>query len=265
MRKSKKQSFLGKMEKAMADLDLQDRQTESKDLKKCKYVLCLDIEATCSEEVTFLEDTHEVIELPVILVDIEQGKVIDEFHTFVKPTNAITLTERCTNLTGITQSMVDEAPSFIEAIQLLDQFIEKYKDILKYNPHGHKKDRDFLVVTDGTADIERFLCRRSCRINQIRLPDYLDGDYINLKVFFKDHFRETFNRTLSDILNHLHIEPLGRLHSGLDDARNVARATLRLHELGVPLIPNRNIHMTKRLKYEYGPAKGASHWSTSVV
>ncbi|KAK9352344.1 ribonuclease H-like domain-containing protein [Lipomyces doorenjongii] len=224
-----------------------------------RYILCLDIEATFDGDKSFNQETHEVIELPCILVDIEEGGIIDEFHTFVRPSVQPQLTKECIALTGITQDDIDNAPTFAEAIHLLDNFMKKHSDKLHPPPQIGSPPpngwpglgpRNYVWVTDGHADIERFLCLRSCHINRIRLPAYMSGRYIDMKLLFKTHFKERGFRRLPDMLARWGLSFEGREHSGLQDARQVARIMLfMIQKESVELKCNRSIVMEKNLSF----------------
>lgn len=70
-----------------------------------------DLECNCSKdknEIAF----NEIIELPVIVIDVKQMKVKSIFHTYIKPTIENQITQFCTELTGITNEMVfDKTPT----------------------------------------------------------------------------------------------------------------------------------------------------------
>lgn len=51
----------------------------------------------------------EIIEFPIIVIDVHKREIIDTFSSFVKPTINPHLSEFCTKLTGITQEKVDRA------------------------------------------------------------------------------------------------------------------------------------------------------------
>lgn len=66
-----------------------------------RYLLVLDFEATCWESGT--RTNQEIIEFPTLLYNIQERKVEATFHKYVKPVQDPTLSEFCTQLTGITQ------------------------------------------------------------------------------------------------------------------------------------------------------------------
>ena len=92
-------------------------------LKPFKYLAVLDVEATC--ERNNKNFAHEIIELPVVLVDLDTLEFAGEFHTYVRPTVNATLSEFCTQLTGIQQGTIDEAPTLEEALKALEKWIQE--------------------------------------------------------------------------------------------------------------------------------------------
>ncbi|KAF9571271.1 hypothetical protein EC968_000767 [Mortierella alpina] len=98
------------------------------------YYLCFDVEATCEKGYSF-EFPNEVIEFPVVLLDGSTFEVVDEFHSYVRPTNRPVLSEFCMELTGITQQTIDEAPTFTEVLSLFEDWLTKHNIILgEYTP-----------------------------------------------------------------------------------------------------------------------------------
>lgn len=66
------------------------------------YICVYDFECQCTEGKQQLK-FNEIIEFPVVVVDVKQMKVVYEFHTYVKPEVEPKLTDFCTELTGIEQ------------------------------------------------------------------------------------------------------------------------------------------------------------------
>ena len=76
-----------------SDLGLHDS------VQKETYFGCLDFEATCHKDSSF-DYPNQIIEFPLVLLN-SKGDLVDEFHSFVKPTEP--LSAFCTELTGISQ------------------------------------------------------------------------------------------------------------------------------------------------------------------
>ncbi|KYO65771.1 PolC-type DNA polymerase III [Thermovenabulum gondwanense] len=81
-------------------------------------------------------DSDEIIEIGA--VKIYKGEIIDTFHTFIKPKKSIP--SSISSLTGITNAMVENAPSLNEALDLFKDFI---KDAV-FVAHNAEFDSGFL-------------------------------------------------------------------------------------------------------------------------
>lgn len=70
---------------------------------------------------------NEIVEFPVVVLDLSTNQVIYEFHTYVKPVIEAQLNPFCTELTGITNEMVlkEGTPTLPEALNQLHDFLEK--------------------------------------------------------------------------------------------------------------------------------------------
>ncbi|KAG0257676.1 hypothetical protein BG011_003837 [Mortierella polycephala] len=98
------------------------------------YYLCFDVEATCEKGFSF-EFPNEVIEFPVVLLDGSSLEIVNEFHSYVRPTNRPILSDFCKELTGITQETIDNAPTFTEVLALFEDWLKKHNIILgDYTP-----------------------------------------------------------------------------------------------------------------------------------
>ncbi|MCY4271876.1 MAG: RecQ family ATP-dependent DNA helicase [bacterium] len=80
---------------------------------------------------------HEIIEIGALLVC--DGEQVDRFKTLVRPTRP--LRPQTTELTGITQEMVDDAPRPTEALRSFRRFAGN-RPLLAHNGHGY----DFALL-----------------------------------------------------------------------------------------------------------------------
>jgi len=80
-----------------------------------EYLFVIDFECTCDEKKRL--EIQEIIEFPIIVIDLKEQAIIDKFHSFVKPVVYPKLTAFCTNLTGITQEKIDNAPILPEVLK----------------------------------------------------------------------------------------------------------------------------------------------------
>lgn len=182
--------------------------------KHYNYLVIVDFEGTCDEPKN--PDPQEVIEFPAIAIDISKQMITAEFHRYVRPLIHPILSEFCQQLTGIRQQMVYNQGSFAEVLAafqgwLIDNKISK-----------------FIIITSGDWDMQ-YLFPLQCSIHNIAVPSWAKH-WGNLKNLFSDSFPEYQNEYVrfSDMLTFLDMEFLGQRHSGIDDARNIARVVLQL-------------------------------------
>ena len=196
-----------------------------------KILLVMDFEATCDEP----KPIHppELIELPVIAVDTESHQIVNEFHSFIKPTIHPQLTNYCVELTGITQKDVAGAPTFAEGLILLQKWIDS---------NGYQ---DGLCMTCGDWDIDTLL-RQQCLTMQVQMPAWA-ARWCNLKVAFKDFFRQISSDHLgiANMLEYCGLERVGQRNCGIDDARSLAQIVAHMLKLGAHVSANSNGHCPK--------------------
>ncbi|KAF9562164.1 hypothetical protein CPC08DRAFT_706893 [Agrocybe pediades] len=243
-----------------------------KTLQPYEFFLVLDLEGTCKLGTDF-NYPNEIIEFPVSILHwtdrqedgrAETLEVLSEFRSFVKPTWRPTLSDFCTELTGITQEQVDSAPHFLEVLNKLEAFLVKNGLI----EEGTKKRlRRFCWCSDGPWDIRDFFVKQ-CFISQVEMPSWIQGDVLDVR-FAVQHWvnSETGPHTkpgLSKISNGVRRPSLnisaqlkilglpafeGRQHSGIDDTRNIAKIVTELARRGVRLVPNTTIYPGRRWRW----------------
>jgi ERI1 exoribonuclease 3 len=87
-------------------------------------------------------------------------------------------------------------------------------------------NKKFIILTCGDFDLK--LLSRECIYKKINYEDYLK-DYINIKkVFPAKYYSEEVIKSkrlpgMAEMLNCLKMELIGKHHSGIDDAFNIAR------------------------------------------
>lgn len=213
--------------------------------RKVRYALCMDLEATF-EDVPFNDSSHEVIEIAVVIIDLLSGEICGEFQTYVKPTlkeNQV-LSDICLDMLKQGPAVLDRAPSFPAAMHELSKwlatqdFLSPPTNLIPYGrcyplAEATQKpvsvppwclQRNFVWVTHGLADFERFLCRKSCKINSVQLPPFMIGDYVDLMQTYAVYmgYRVGTRRSLPTMCETLGLAFLGDQHNALCDARAVA-------------------------------------------
>eukprot|EP00040_Diaphanoeca_grandis_P018423 m.96872 g.96872 ORF g.96872 m.96872 type:complete len:770 (+) comp26934_c2_seq1:144-2453(+) len=179
------------------------------------YLCILDFEATCDANTT--PSPQEIIEFPTLLVSTATRKIVSEFHEYVRPDVHQTLSKFCTDLTGITQDMVDNGKP-------LKEVLKNHRDWLLangLNPDNHlEQGKKFIYVTCGDWDL------RTCLPKQLKTfnmkPAGAFRDWLNIKTEFANVIGATA-RGMTTMLAHLNLNLVGRHHSGIDDCRNINR------------------------------------------
>ena len=188
-------------------------------MDKLKYFVVLDFEATCIKNGTPVP--QEIIEFPSVIVDIEKRKVISEFQEYIKPIFHPILSSFCTELTGITQKVVDEGSSFENAI-------ENYK---KWLGDNNCIDDNFVIVTCGNWDLGTIFPEQ-CSISNVPHGPPFDK-WLNMKTLFCKVFKVPRSGGMAKMLEQRNLKLLGRHHSGIDDCRNSARLMVDMIENGL--------------------------------
>lgn len=183
------------------------------------YILVLDFEATCEEHPppNYL---YEIIEFPVVVVDVRLQRVVAEFHRFVRPHHKVELSHFCRELTGMRQADVDAAAPLEEVILQFERWFA----------HTVPLHARCVFATDGPMDMREFMYHHSVSRQGIRFPA-LFYQYIDVKQTFACFFQCSQGK-IKAMLEVLHVPFEGRLHSGLDDARNIAAIVVGLLQYG---------------------------------
>ena len=164
----------------------------------------VDLEATCwDDRLNYTVADMEIIEIGCVLVT-QQGDILDEFATFVRPQEEPVLSTYCTELTGIRQEDVDEAPCYGHAMHQLDEWMAQRHAI--WGSWGNFDHRMFASMEQRYQTNSRFLS----------MP------HVNLKRPWKQ--TTGARRTaLRAALEYHGLAFSGNPHRGIDDARNIAR------------------------------------------
>jgi inhibitor of KinA sporulation pathway (predicted exonuclease) len=182
-------------------------------------ILVVDIEATCWENnATPPGEINEIIEIGVCLLDTHTFEPSDVRSIFVIPEHS-TISPFCTQLTTITQAMIDaEGISFSEACRLLETEYES---------------RNRLWSSWGNYDKRIF--HEQCKTMEVGYP--FSDHHVNIKKIFTKLEKEKSLLGMPQALEKLGLTLEGTHHRGADDAWNIARifgALLAKHGI-VPL------------------------------
>ena len=164
--------------------------------------IVVDLEATCWNPRG--PQPNEIIEIGAVCID-ENQQSVGEFEQFVKPKIHPQLSEFCTELTSITQEMVDAAPLFPEALDKFQQWIKSFGD-------------DYTLCSWGFYDRTQF--KNDCKLYN------LDTSWLSAHISVKHQhgkIRNTKPMGMKGALRKENFQLDGTHHRGIDDARNIAK------------------------------------------
>tara|TARA_R110000823_G_scaffold310534_1_gene435497 strand:+ start:6267 stop:6962 length:696 start_codon:yes stop_codon:yes gene_type:complete len=175
-------------------------------------LLVVDLEATCWENrITPTgegqnTDNMEIIEFGCALAN-RNGELLDSQSFLVQPAKNPQISEFCTSLTSISQSMIEAAPLFPEVCRMIDAWLGQ--------PH-----EDFIWCSWGNYD--RLHIQADGEKNGA-LPVIMKYPHLNLKRIWR---RTTGQKRKNGMIHALEYHGLtleGHHHRGIDDARNMVR------------------------------------------
>ncbi len=179
-------------------------------MNSARYLLCVDLEATCDSDPHSVPES-ECVEIGAVMLDLERWEAIAEFNSFIRPVLRPQLTAFCTALTTITQQDVDSAPGYAEVLSAISDFLKPFDDHWAWCSWGNY-DRNQLIQ-DGA---------------RFGLPALLDPcRHFNLKKTFAKQRKEKMVG-LRQATQRLGLEWVGTHHRGIDDARNLAAVALQI-------------------------------------
>lgn len=166
-------------------------------------ILVIDVESTCWEENPPSGELSEIIEVGLCLVDCASLELSDKRSVLVQPLKS-SISEFCTELTGLRPEMFRDAVLFPEALHILrKEYISK----------------DRMWASWGDYDRRQF--ERVCRAYQMSYP--FGRTHLNVKTIFSIVTGERHELGLDEAYDKLGMQMQGRHHSGADDAWNTAR------------------------------------------
>lgn len=167
---------------------------------KLNTVLVIDVEATCWAGVPPEGQQNEIIEIGICVVDVKSGLRLGKQSLLVKPEYS-QVSPFCTELTGLTQDMVDQGISFRRACMILQR---------KYT------SRDRVWASYGDYDRRQF--EKQCQEQNIPYP--FGSTHLNVKSLFALIFALPREVGLLRALELLDVRAEGVHHRGVDDAWN---------------------------------------------
>lgn len=167
--------------------------------------LIIDVESTCWEK---RQRDSEIIEIGAVLFDTDYIPL----DYIIKPIQYTELSEFCIKLTSITQQMVDDGISFVEAISKL----------------ANHAPIDEMIYW-GCYDYRVLM--QDCERHKIHFP--FPHNHLNLKMMFADKFNNCKGVGEEKALEILGLQFEGTRHRGIDDAYNIYRIYKSMREKGL--------------------------------
>jgi inhibitor of KinA sporulation pathway (predicted exonuclease) len=168
----------------------------------------VDVEATCWVDTPPDGQVSEIVEIGLTVVDVVAGERVGGRRVLVRPARS-TVSEFCTELTGLTQSEVDGGVEFGEACRLL-------RDEHSAGERGWA----------SWGDYDRKQFQRQCDASGVDYP-FADR-HTNAKAVFTTAFGLRRRPGMAQALDIAGLPLEGRHHSGVDDAWNIAALVLLL-------------------------------------
>jgi inhibitor of KinA sporulation pathway (predicted exonuclease) len=170
--------------------------------RKLDKVLVVDLEATCWEGNPPDNETSEIIEIGLCILDVATGERSDTQGILIKPQRS-TLSDYCQKLTTITPEMLEDAPDFSEACGLL---MGKYES----------SERTWASY----GDYDRLKMMQQCE--DWNLPYPFGRSHINVKNLLALQHGLKHEVGLQQATALLGLPFEGTIHRGVDDAWNIA-------------------------------------------
>ncbi|MBB4959246.1 3'-5' exonuclease [Micromonospora polyrhachis] len=175
----------------------------------------VDVEATCWRGPSPRDQTNEIIEIGLCVVDLVDRRRVARDRILVRPARS-RVSAFCTELTGLTQAEVDAGVSFAEACRLL----------ATRHQAGPR-------VWASWGDYDRLQFQRQCGATQVPYP--FGARHVNAKAVFAQAYGLQRKMGMAGALRHVELPLEGRHHSGADDAWNIG--ALVLHTLAAGAWP----------------------------
>jgi inhibitor of KinA sporulation pathway (predicted exonuclease) len=186
-------------------------------LKIPAHYLVVDLEATCSDDGTFVREDMEIIEIGAVMVSTQTWAPLAEHQVFIRPSRHPQLTPFCKSLTTITQAEVDAGSPFPRAMESFVTWQARFDDV--------------VLASWGAYDKKQL--QLDCRNHRVRYP--FGKRHLNIKQAFAKRVGIKRGLGMKAALEVAGLPMLGTHHRGIDDARNIA--ALLPTALGVVAIP----------------------------
>lgn len=166
-------------------------------------IFVFDLECTCWRGRPPLGMRQEIIEIGCCLFDRKTGEITQRRSLIIRPSSS-TISDFCTELTSITQSLIDkEGMDFREACNILTD---------EYSSNN--------VASSAWGRFDSKQLKSDCRMAGISYP--LSDKHINLQRRFSTHSGLKNEMSVANALKYIGKQFDGVQHRAVDDAYNTA-------------------------------------------
>lgn len=172
---------------------------------KTNKLIIIDLEATCWDDKPrdFVAKNQEIIEIGITVLSPKEKAILSNETFLIKPSTK--LSEFCTNLTTITDDMLNDKPSLKETLSEIDK---------KYNL------RNYVWGSWGYYDLNQL--KRETKRKNIKNP-FFDKNHINLKTKVALDNGWSKGVGIEKALKILNLSFDGTPHRAIDDTKNIAK------------------------------------------
>ncbi len=158
---------------------------------------------------------HEIIQIGAVMMD-ESYEMMSDFSTYVHPKYG-KIDHFIQNLTGITEKDILEAPSLENALRAMLGWID---------------DRNVTFYAWSITDYKQISREiRAKEMDEEEMSVFLDSQHwIDYQPIAGQRFDKRWRLALEDALILAEVEPEGKQHDGLVDARNTARLIAKMEK-----------------------------------
>lgn len=153
----------------------------------------------------------ETIEIGAVMLD-EYLREISSFRTYVKPEYNDHIVKKITRLTGITDEMIQDAPSFNEALRMFTNWCLGPGDDVSIYAWS---ENDYSQIESEMQLKDYVLSESECNI--------LTKTWLDFQKEFDTHLGFERQLSLKTALDLAGLDFNGREHDALDDAKNTAK------------------------------------------
>lgn len=150
----------------------------------------------------------EIISIGVVKFSLKTRKV-DKFYSIIKPKIQTILSERCKEITGLTQEDINNGIDFRESMKLLEKWIG---------------DGKVIFISWGKEDIKALKNNSRLYGNENQIVYKARKNYIDFQKEFS-YYHENMNQVISlkNSIELLGMKFKGEQHNALNDAYNLYR------------------------------------------